>query len=220
MNEINQQLIKFNQKKDFKEDDFFVSSSNKAVFNFLYEWPKWPKNFLNISGEHYSGKSHLTSVFINKYKGIKFNANELNNDDLDRIKNYQNIVIEDFNKEVNVNLIYTLIDLIERNSKYLIITSVVPIVNINFNLNDLKSRLKNFILLSIKNPDDELIFALILKNLSDRQISLDKKLVDFIVKRIHRSYSKIFEFIYKIDELSLKTRKSINIKIIKEVLGE
>ena len=128
MNEINQQLIKFNQKKDFKEDDFFVSSSNKAVFNFLYEWPKWPKNFLNISGEHYSGKSHLTSVFINKCKGLKFNANELNNDDLDRIKNYQNIVIEDFNKEVNENLIYTLIDLIERNSKYLIITSEKNII--------------------------------------------------------------------------------------------
>ena len=220
MNEIDQQIIKFNQKKDFKDDDFFVSSSNRAVFNFLDEWPKWPKNFLSISGEHYSGKSHLTSVFINKYKGIKFNANELNDDDLDRIKNYQNIVIEDFNKEVNENLIYTLIDLIEQDHKYLIITSVAPIVNINFNLNDLKSRLKNFILLSIKNPDDEMIFALILKNLSDRQISLDKKLVDFIVKRIHRSYSKIFDFIYKIDELSLKRKKSIDVKIIKEVLGE
>ena len=220
MNEINQQLIKFNQKKDFKKDDFFVSSSNKAVFDFLDEWPKWPKNFLSISGEHYSGKSHLTSVFIDKYKGIKFNAKELNNDDLDKIKNYQNIVIEDFNKEINENLIYTLIDLIERNNKYLIVTSVVPVVNINFNLNDLKSRLKNFILLSIKNPDDELIFALILKNLSDRQISLDKKLVDFIVKRIHRSYSKIFDFIYKIDELSLKRKKSIDVRIIKEVLGE
>ena len=140
--------------------------------------------------------------------------------DLDRIKNYQNIVIEDFNKEVNENLIYTLIDLIEQNNKYLIITSVAPIVNIDFNLNDLKSRLKNFILLSIKNPDDELIFALILKSLSERQISLDKKLVDFIVKRIHRSYSKIFDFIYKIDELSLKRKKSIDVKIIKEVLGE
>ena len=220
MNEINQQLIKFNQKKDFKEDNFFVSSSNKAVFNFLDEWPKWPKNFLSICGEHYSGKSHLISIFINKYKGIKFNANELNNDDLDRIKNYQNIVIEDFNKEVDENLIYTLIDLIEQNNKYLIVTSIAPIVNINFNLNDLKSRLKNFILLSIKNPDDELIFALILKNLSDRQISLDKKLVDFIVKRINRSYSKIFDFIYKIDELSLKRKKSIDVKIIKEVLGE
>ena len=64
------------------------------------------------------------------------------------------------------------------------------------------------------------MFALILKNLSDRQISLDKKLINFIIKRIERSYSKIFDFIYKIDELSLKKKKSIDFKIIKEVLGD
>ena len=64
------------------------------------------------------------------------------------------------------------------------------------------------------------MFALILKNLSDRQISLDKKLIDYIIKRINRSYGKIFDFIYKIDQLSLKKKKSIDFKIIKEVLGE
>ena len=64
------------------------------------------------------------------------------------------------------------------------------------------------------------MFALILKNLSDRQISLEKKLIDYIIKRIDRSYSKIFDFIYKIDELSLKKKKSIDFKIIKEALGE
>ena len=64
------------------------------------------------------------------------------------------------------------------------------------------------------------MFALILKNLSDRQISLDKKLINYIIKRIDRSYGKIFDFIYKIDELSLKKKKFINFKIIKEALGE
>ena len=64
------------------------------------------------------------------------------------------------------------------------------------------------------------MFALILKNLSDRQISLDKKLINYIIKRIDRSYGKIFDFIYKIDELSLKKKRSIDFKIIKEVLGE
>ena len=64
------------------------------------------------------------------------------------------------------------------------------------------------------------MFALILKNLSDRQISLEKKLIDYIIKRIDRSYSKIFDFIYKIDEISLKKKKSIDFKIIKDVLGE
>ena len=62
------------------------------------------------------------------------------------------------------------------------------------------------------------MFALILKNFSDRQIVIDKKLINFIIKRVDRSYDKIFEFIYKIDEISLKKKKSIDFKIIKEVL--
>ena len=89
-----------------------------------------------------------------------------------------------------------------------------------FKLKDLKSRSSNFLLLNIEKPDDELIFALILKNLSDRQISIEKKLIEYVIKRIDRSYSKIFDFIYKIDEISLKKKKSIDLKIIKEALGE
>ena len=84
----------------------------------------------------------------------------------------------------------------------------------------MRSRSKHFLLQNIERPDDELIFALILKNLSDKQISLDNKLINYIVKRIDRSYGKIFDFIYKIDELSLKKMKSIDLKIIKEALGE
>ena len=49
---------------------------------------------------------------------------------------------------------------------------------------------------------------------------INKKLIDFIIKRIDRSYSKIFDFIYKIDQLSLKMKKPIDFKIIKEILGE
>ena len=102
----------------------------------------------------------------------------------------------------------------------MIITSKIPIVDIKFDLMDLNSRAKNFILQNIENPDDELMFALILKNLSDRQIFLEKKLIDYTIKRIDRSYGKIFDFIYKVDELSLRKKKSIDLKIIKEALGE
>ena len=60
------------------------------------------------------------------------------------------------------------------------------------------------------------MFALILKNFSDRQIVIDKKLINFIIKRVDRSYDKIFEFIYKIDQISLKKKNQINLKIIKK----
>ena len=157
---------------------------------------------------------------MKKFKEIKINFKSLNNEKLKEIKIFENIILEDLDKNIDEKLFYTLCNIIDQDNKYLIITSIKPIVDIDFNLNDLKSRTKNFLLYNIEKPDDDLIFALILKNLSDLQIILDKKKIDYIVKRIERTYSKIFEFIYKIDEMSLKKKKSIDFKIIKEALGE
>ena len=220
MRDLNQEIIKFDYKKNFKDDDFYVSKSNKHIFELLNKWPKWEKNFLNINGENFSGKTHLINIFLKKFNGIKLESNSLNNNDLKDIKIHQNIVLENLNEKVDENLFFTLCNIIEQDNKYLIVTSNLPIVDINFNLIDLKSRSKNFLLQNIEKPDDELIFALILKNLSDRQISIDKKLINYIIKRIDRSYGKIIDFIYKIDEVSLKKKRSIDFKIIKEVLGE
>ncbi len=220
MRDLDQTIIKFDYDKNFKNDDFYLSKSNKHVFDFLNIWPKWERNFVNITGEKLSGKTHLMNIFLHKNKGIKFEGKFLKNKDLKKIKIYENIVIENLSSDVDEKLLYSLFNLIEQDNKFIIVTSLKPIVNITFELKDLKSRTKNFILLNIEKPDDDLIFAIILKNLSDRQISLNDKFIEFIVKRIERSYSKIYDFIYKIDQLSLKKKKSIDFKIIKEVLGE
>ena len=220
MKDLDQQIIKFNYEKNFKNEDFFVSKNNEHVFNLLNKWPKWEKNFLNISGEKFSGKTHLINIFLKNFKGIKLDSKFLSNDDLKKIKIHQNIILENVDKNINETLLYSLINIIEQDNKYLVTTSIESIADISFKLIDLKSRCKIFLLQNIEQPDDELIFALILKNLSDRQISLDKRLIDYIIKRIDRSYSKIFDFIYKIDEISLKRKKSIDLKIIKDVLEE
>ena len=220
MKNLNQMIIKFDYEQNFKDDDFYVSKSNKHIFSLLSHWPKWEKNFLNIYGEKFSGKSHLINIFIKKFKGIKFNANALTNEDLEIIKIHENIILENLDETIDEKLIYSLLNIIDVDNKYIIVTSQVPIVDIEFSLVDLKSRTKNFLLQKIEKPDDELMFALILKNLSDRQILINKKLIDFTVKRIDRSYSNISDFIYKVDELSLKRKKPIDFKMIKEILGE
>ena len=220
MKSLNQLLLDFDYEQNFKDDDFYVGKSNFYPFEIINNWPKWEKNFLNISGEKFSGKTHLTNIFLKKFDGIKIESNLLNDETLKTIKPYQNIVLENLNLKVNEKLIYSLFNIIDQDNKFLIITSSEPVSIINFKLKDLKSRTKNCLLAKIENPDDELMFALILKNLSDRQITLDKKLIDFIIKRIDRSYGKIFEFIYKIDNISLKKKKSIDFKIINEALEE
>ena len=220
MKNLNQQILRFDYEQNFKDQDFYVSKSNEHSFNILNSWPKWQKNFINLIGERFSGKTHLINIFLEKFKGIRINANNLSNDFLKNMKMYENIIIEDLADQVNENLLFTLINIVDQDNKYLIITSRIPIVNYEFKLNDLNSRSNNFILSQIEKPGDDLMFALILKNLSDRQIFIDKKLIEFIIKRIDRSYGKISDFIYKIDEISLKRKKPIDFKIIKEALGD
>ena len=208
MRDLNQLLLNFEYKQNFKDEDFYVSSSNYYAFNLISTWPKWEKNFLNICGEKYSGKTHLTNIFIKKFKGIKIEANLFENKNLNEIKIYENIILDNFDQNIDENLIYSLFNVIDQDNKYLIINSLNPINEMNFKLDDLKSRTKNCLVAKIDKPDDDLMFALILKNFSDRQIVIDKKLINFIIKRVDRSYDKIFEFIYKIDQISLKKKKT------------
>ena len=218
MKSLNQLLLDFDYEQNFKDDDFYVGKSNFYPFKLINNWPKWEKNFINISGQKSSGKTHLANIFLKKFGGIRIESNLLSDENLRTIKLYQNVVLEDLSLKVDEKLIYSLFNIIDQDNKFLIITTTEPITEINFILNDLKSRTKNCLLAKIENPDDELMFALILKNLSDRQITLDKKLIDFIIKKVDRSYGKIFEFIYKIDKISLKKNKSIDFKIINEAL--
>ena len=218
MKDLNQLLLNFNYKKNFNYDNFYVSKSNFYAFEILEKWPKWEKNILNVHGEKFSGKSHLANIFCKNKNSKKIDEKQLNDEILKELKLFEIIILDNFENISDERIIYALFNLVDNDNKYLVINSLVPINEIKFKLNDLNSRSKNCLFAKIDSPDDDLIFAIILKNLSDRQITIDKKLIDFIIKRIDRSYGKIAEFIYKIDELSLKKKKPIDFKIIKEIL--
>ena len=218
MSELNQLLLDFDYKTNFNEHDFYLSKSNSNAFNLINRWPEWDKKILNISGEKFSGKSHLANIFKLKSKAFLIKGNEIDNSIFKSIKLHESIIIDDFEQCDEEEILYSIFNLIDQDSKYLLINSLKPINEIKYRLPDLTSRSKNCLYAVIENPDDELLFAIILKNFSDRQIKIEKKIINFIISIIDRSYRKIDEFIYKIDELSLKKKKPINLKTIKEIL--
>ena len=218
MSELNQLLLELDYKTNFNEHDFYLSKSNSNAFNFIKRWPDWEKKILNISGEKFSGKSHLANIFKSKSKAFLVKGNKIGESIFKSLKLYESIIIDDFEECNEEEILYSIFNLIDQDNKYLLINSLKPINKIKFKLPDLASRSKNCLYAEIENPDDELLFAIILKNFSDRQIKIEKKIINFIISRIDRSYRKIDEFIYKIDELSLKKKKPINFKTIKEIL--
>lgn len=218
MNIKNQLLFNFKFKKNYLDQDYFISPSNQEAFDLINSWPKWIKKTINIYGEKFSGKSHLTSIFEKKTSCIKVSSKEFSDETIKKFKIKESLIIEDFNNNFSEDLFYTILNIVEQENKYLLITSEEPLNKFNFKLPDLISRIKNCLIIGIKNPDDNLIYALLTKCLSDRQINIDKKLIEYIIKRIDRSYEKIFLFVHNLDKLSLKKGKPISLNSIKEVL--
>ena len=220
MNKLNQTLLKFELEQNFAYDDFFVSKCNYFAFNLIETWPKWEKNLLNIYGEKFSGKSHLSEIFKKKNKALIIKTEDINDSFFNKIRFHENIILDNLEYISNEKILYSIINFAEQYNKYLIINSIEAINSIEFSLPDLRSRLRNCIFAKIDKPDDDMIFALVLKHFSDRQIKIEKKIIEYISRRIERSYGKILEFIYKVDQFSLINKKPIDYKSIKKILEE
>ena len=112
MSELNQLLLDFDHKIEFNEHDYYVSKSNYFAFNLIQNWTKWEKKILNIYGDTFSGKTHLAKIFQNKSKALYLTNNDVNEEIFKKIKLSECIVIDDFEKIQNENLLYSLFNLI------------------------------------------------------------------------------------------------------------
>ena len=213
-----QLILKFPSNNNYSKEDFFVSSSNKEAYDFINSWPKWVKRIINIFGPPGSGKTHITSILKSKTSVLETESNLLNDNIFFKFKTKEALIIKNLNENISEKLFFSLWNTVIQDNKYLLITSINPISTYKLKLLDLKSRIRSCMSIGIKLPSDELISVILAKNFSDKQIAVEKKHIDYIIKRIDRSYEKISQFISILDRYSLKKASPLNLKLIKEVL--
>ena len=216
---MNDQLIlKFPTQRAYKKEDFYVSPSNQEAYDFINKWPKWIKRIVNIFGPSGSGKSHLASILKGKTSYLQIDSNELNEKIFLKFKTKEALIIENLDENIREKLLFSLWNIALQDNKYLLTTSARPISSYKFKLRDLISRVNSSLIIGINLPSDDLISVILAKNFSDKQIKVEKKHIDYIIKRIDRSYEKISQFILTLDKYSLKKGSPFGLKLIKEVL--
>ena len=216
---MNDQLIlKFPSHQAYKKEDFYVSPSNQKAYDFINSWPKWIKRTINIFGPSGSGKSHLASILKSNTSCLQIETKDLSDEIFFKFKTKEALIIENLDEKVSEKLLFSLWNITLQDNKYLLITSKKPINSFKFKLRDLTSRVTSSLIIGINLPSDDLISVILAKNFSDKQITVEKKHIDYIVKRIDRSYEKISQFILTLDKYSLKKGSPFALKLIKEVL--
>ena len=214
-----QLVFKFPFKKQYFDQDFYVSSNNFSAYKLIENWPNWPGKWLNIFGASGSGKTHLSKILEKKIKKAKIlDVNDVNDQTIGNLENLDCLIIDNYRNTIDEKILYSILNQSKQLDKYVVINSEISIKDHKFKLVDLKSRLNSFINIGIDLPTDDLLEVIISKSFSDKQIEINPKISNYIIKNVERSYEKMFKFLKDIDELSLASGKSININLIKKVL--
>ena len=215
---MSQLTFKFPFKTSYYEQDFFVSENNFPAYRLVETCPDWLGKNINIYGPSGCGKTHLANILKKKINSLIINAADLTEENIISLKEKDCLIIDNYENNIDEKLLYSIINLINQFNKYIIINSSSSLKKSTVKLQDLKSRFDGFIDIGIDLPTDDLLRVIITKSFSEKQIQINIKLLEYILKNIDRSYEKVLKFIKDIDLASLSSGKSININLIKKVL--
>ena len=216
---MSQLVFKFPFKTKYYEQDYYVSSNNFSAYRLIESWPNWPDKWVNIFGPKGCGKTHLSNILKKKINSVEIlNAENITDETISKFEKLNCLIIDNYEKNIDEKTFYSILNSSKQLDTYVVINSFLPIKDIKFDLKDLQSRAKSFMNLGIELPTDDLLTVIISKFFSDKQIELNPKISEYIIKNTERSYEKVFKCIKEIDDLSLSSGKSININLIKKVL--
>ena len=216
---MSQLIFKFPFKTTYFEKDFFVSANNFEAYKLIESWPKWSSKQINIFGPSGCGKTHLVKILSKKLKLLSINAKKFDEKINNVVEKFDCIVIENYNENINEKLLYSFINNVKQYNKVIVINSSKSLKNFEINLVDLKSRLNSFLEIQIDLPTDDLLRVILTKNFSDKQITISKKNIEYILKNIDRSYEKIEMFSNSIDHTSLEKSQPVSLHLIKKTLA-
>ncbi len=218
---MDQLVFKFPFKTKYFEHDFYVSSNNFSAYQLIESWPNWPGKWLNIFGPMGSGKTHLSKILEKKIKRVMIiDETKINDKVIQNLNRVDCLIIDGFSNKIEENLLYSILNQTKQLNNFMVINSKSPLKKFEFKLPDLRSRINSFNFIGIDLPTDDLLKVIISKSFSDKQINLNPKITEYIIKNVERSYEKIFKFLSDLDKMSLSSGKSININLIKKVLNK
>ena len=226
---MSQQLtFSLSYKEALEKEDFFFSRCNSDAATVLGDWDNWTFGMMVLVGPKYSGKTHLCSVWAKETNALRINLEEVN-DRLHQCLKVDFVCIEDIDniidleekrkREIEEALFHLINHFVQRSKKALFSAKKMP-HHWQLSLKDLESRMLSFNKVSIKEPDDKLILALLLKLFNDRQVKVGHDELKHIALRIDRSFSGMNEFVQLLDKKSLTLQRKINYSLINETIKE
>lgn len=204
-------------------DDFYVSSANATAVALIEGWQDWPGRKLVLNGPPGAGKTHLVHVWRDLSGAAIMQAADLPGADIPALSAHH-VAVEGTdtiagNAEAEEALFH-LHNLVLAEGHSLLITARAAPNHWPLALPDLASRMQATPTCTLKEPDDELLAAVLMKQMGDRQILPTPGTIPYLVRRMPRAFGEAGRVVAAIDQLALERRRPVTRALAAEVLDK
>jgi chromosomal replication initiation ATPase DnaA len=184
-------------------DAFLVSQSNQAALATLERWKKSAEPLLVICGPAGAGKTHLAGILALETS----NAAPLVS------------IIDDVDRRLPAAEILETIEDARARGERLVLAGRDDPRDWAAGLKDLETRLGAAVRISLEEPDEALLRAVILKLFRDRQLRANEAIADYAVHRIPKTFVAAQRFVSALDAASIEKGKPVGLKLAREIVA-
>jgi len=199
-------------------DSFIAGEANRAALQLIDKWPEWPAPVVILTGPPGSGKTHLAHIWRAASGGRLIGATQFARSDtgftVDGPTAIDGIDMDD----VPEMALFHLMNMAGEAGASLLLTCRSPVADWQVGLPDLASRLRLAAPVELTAPDDALLRQVMVKLFTDRQLFVDKSVVDFLLLRMERSLSGVTRIVAALDQAALSAGRRITRPLAADVL--
>ncbi len=208
-------------------ENYLVSKCNEEAVRLIENSKFWQSNKkINsipaaiIYGPKGSGKTHLSEIFKQHNDCVYFCS--LNNQSLEQIDQHKSYILDDFIPSLSYpsEIVMHFINRVSNSEGSILFLSQISPSDMDWEIDDLNSRIRSLISSEIKMPDDVLLYSFIFKYSKEKNLHISDKKLLYILERLNRSFESVIKLIDKLDIYSLEMKGKVTYKNIKFILDD
>lgn len=219
-----QLLLPFPHAPGYDSRDFLPAASNREALAWLDV--DWPERRLALWGPAGCGKSHLLHIWAQKVGARILTGQTLTDQPgtdqavggLAAMPENAAVVVDDADTVGSETLLLHLLNTARDRGLHVLLSARTPPSRWPVSLADLSSRLRAVTAVEIRPPSDDLLTGLLMRLLSDRQLSVAQSVQDWMLTRLPRSPAALRQAVARLDRASLRSGKPITVSFATKVL--
>ena len=201
-------------------DDFLIAESNRTAFDMIEAWPDWPASILFLVGPEGSGKSHLAAIWQSAAGANQASCAELTVESVPEMMEGGALLLDDcVASQHNERALFHLFNYVREQSGHVLLVSEKMPAYWTVSLPDLRSRLRAAPVITVDEPDDALLRAVLAKLFHDRQIAVDESVLAFMIVRMERSLRAASVLVEEIDKQALAAKAPVTRTFVSRLMS-